>query len=448
MGHNHKRHQRLSLLGAWQLGLSMAGIVAASTKANSFDAGTGVATPLLTSNHPAKGMLTVDSLTELFQQLQDRDQCAKPEPCYRSHSAPGSLEFCVFTASAKDDRGTSKVVPMVTTHGRARKLMHILSSETDTDNVSMTDSRRGHSSSPTPKYTISPVPGKGLGIIAGTNGLERGDHVLSDLPTLVIDHCMMSTVPQYHLARLMNEAATRLSPTQLERLMRLDVFGEEAPDEHYLVGRIYATSAYMLDPDGVLFGEEGCGLGALFPETYHFNPDTGMMEVHAVRPIAAGEEITVSYISPFISHAHRQSLLHDRWGFKCTCAACSASAAKVNASDTRLEKISSLWPFLLDKAGDESQDAAQDEAVPTNRSELAESLVSLAETEGLDAVMLQPYRAAALECNALGESVEAIYYARLAVEYGINSFGSRNPMVRDMQDLIQDPELHWSWKLR
>lgn len=29
---------------------------------------------------------------------------------------------------------------------------------------------------------------------------------------------------------------------------------------------------------------------------YHFDPETAMMEVHAVRPIAAGEEITVSYI--------------------------------------------------------------------------------------------------------------------------------------------------------
>lgn len=204
---------------------------------------------------------------------------------------------------------------------------------------------------------------------------------------------------------------------------------------------------------------------------YHFDPDTAMMEVHAVRPIATGEEITVSYIrysiitvleeyiirshshnaltmsnSPFISHAHRQHLLHDRWGFKCSCTACSAPAAQVNASDTRLEKISSLWPFLLDKGSDGVQGV--NGTVTNDRSELAELLVSLAETERLDAVMLQPYRAAALEWNASGESSKAKHYATLAIEYGINSFGPLNPMVRDMQDLLQDPELHWSWKLR
>lgn len=155
--------------------------------------------------------------------------------------------------------------------------------------------------------------------------------------------------------------------------------------------------------------------------------------------------LTVPY-SPFISHANRQHLLHDRWGFKCTCAACSAPAADVNASDTRLEKISSLWPFLIDKIGDEVRGANR--TTTPDSSELAELLVSLAEIEGLDAVMLQPYRAAALEWNALGESSKAKHYAALAIEYGINSFGSQNPMVRDMQGLVKNPELHWSWKLR
>lgn len=75
----------------------------------------------------------------------------------------------------------------------------------------------------------------------------------------------MTTVPQYHLAWLMNEAASRLSRGQRDRIMKLAVFGEQAPDEHYLIGRIYATSTYILDSDDGLFGD-GCGMGALFPE--------------------------------------------------------------------------------------------------------------------------------------------------------------------------------------
>lgn len=80
--------------------------------------------------------------------------------------------------------------------------------------------------------------------------------------------------------------------------------------------------------------------------------------------------------------------------------------------------------------------------------ELADLLVSLSKEEGLDAVMLQPYRIAALEWNAVGESAKAVQYANLAVEYGTNSFGKRNLKVKEMAEFIQAPELHWSWENR
>lgn len=249
MGHNHHGRQRASLLSLWQLALCISSVAASKA---AFDAGSGVAERW--GRAPAN-TLTVDlHHTAVFDSTYD--QCPKPGPCHRGQGAES--EFCVLATNAKDDEGISKVVPMVTTQERASTLLKVFF---DAD---IHDKQREGGSSKS-KYTVMPVPGKGLGVIA-KNALERGDHILSDLPTLIIDHCMMSTVPQYHLARLMNEAASRLSPVQLDRLMNLDVFGDGAPDEHYLVGRIYATSAYMLDPDGVLFGG-GCGLGALFPES-------------------------------------------------------------------------------------------------------------------------------------------------------------------------------------
>lgn len=249
MGRTHNGRQRLSLLSMWQLGLYITCVVASKA---AFDAGSGVVERW--GKAPANTLTVNLHHTAVFDSTYD--QCPKPGPCHRGQGAES--EFCVFATSAKDDKGISKVVPMVTSQKRASTLLQVFS---DADIYNKT--REGGSSKS--KYTVMPVPGKGLGVIA-KNALERGDHILSDLPTLIIDHCMMSTVPQYHLARLMNEAARRLSPVQLDRLMNLDVFGDAAPDEHYLVGRIYATSAYMLDPDGVLFGG-GCGLGALFPES-------------------------------------------------------------------------------------------------------------------------------------------------------------------------------------
>lgn len=50
------------------------------------------------------------------------------------------------------------------------------------------------------------------------------------------------------------------------------------------------------------------------------------MEIHAVRPIARGEEITVSYTTLASSAAERQSALKP-YGFTCTCPACMGPEA-------------------------------------------------------------------------------------------------------------------------
>lgn len=101
-------------------------------------------------------------------------------------------------------------------------------------------------------------------------------------------------------------------------------------------------------------------------------------------------------------------------------------------------------PLLLDNSNDRVPPTI--EAV--NGTELAELLVALAREEHLDAVMLQPHRAAALEWSAVGNREKAVYHAELGRKYGINSFGERNQMVRDLHDLILHPEQHWSWRLR
>jgi len=149
--------------------------------------------------------------------------------------------------------------------------------------------------------------------------------------------------------------------------------------------------------------------------------------------------------SPFLLHAQRQKLLRDRWGFQCGCTACSAPARDVDIADSRLERIMSLWPLLLDEAVEEEAPA---QAEGVQATELADLLVSLSKEERLDAVMLQPYRVAALEWNAVGGSEKAVQYAKLAVEYGTKTFGTWNDQVREMVEFMEAPEMHWSWGIR
>lgn len=58
------------------------------------------------------------------------------------------------------------------------------------------------------------------------------------------------------------------------------------------------------------------------------------MEIHAVRPIAKGEEITVAYITLSVPAATRQAALKP-YGFTCTCPACMDPAA----SDKERERV-------------------------------------------------------------------------------------------------------------
>lgn len=198
--------------------------------------------------------------------LKSEEQCPTPDPCY--HTNDGT-EFCIFTAPSPspltDENGSPGPLPILTETQQASNILDVpysASSAAKYDGRSLLQ-----------KYDVRPVPGKGLGVVATTN-FSRGDHILSDPPIIIVDHCAMAHVPQYQLARLFNGAAARLPPVQKDRMTGLAVFGDEAPDEWYLVGRIYATNAYMIDMD---VGMTGCGVGALFPEGAWTDPGSMSM---------------------------------------------------------------------------------------------------------------------------------------------------------------------------
>ena len=73
---------------------------------------------------------------------------------------------------------------------------------------------------------------------------------------------------------------------------------------------------------------------------YTFNMPSFSMEIHAVRPVAKGEEITVSYALESNKAAERQASLKS-YGIVCTCAACKDPAT---SDKERKRAISGLLP--------------------------------------------------------------------------------------------------------
>jgi hypothetical protein len=167
---------------------------------------------------------------------------------------------------------------------------------------------------------------------------------------------------------------------------------------------------------------------------YFFDPETFTHQVHAVRPIHPGEEITITYIDPMRPRAERLDALKKNWGFVCHCSQCTAPPAMGAASDARLAHLEAVQHELSDTKAEHDTSPA-----------MAELLVSLYEQERLWSDIWEPYAYAALEYNGVGERWMASKYARLAIEGGLLYGGKKHLSVRVMEELLRAPEEHWSW---
>lgn len=84
------------------------------------------------------------------------------------------------------------------------------------------------------------------------------------------------------------------------------------------------------------------------------------MEFRALRPIREGEEITISYLCPWLSRSERLKELKRKYDFTCTCPACEPpipSASETNASLNRTTKAKSNTQLSAKKAAIATSDA-------------------------------------------------------------------------------------------
>jgi hypothetical protein len=141
--------------------------------------------------------------------------------------------------------------------------------------------------------------------------------------------------------------------------------------------------------------------------------------------------------SPIQVRANRQHQLLSHWGFECTCNHCTADSDSVALSDKNVEKIHALWSDL-------------DDYSPTSggSADKAEQLLELYKQERLDTRMHEAYYRASIEWNGVGNSTAAVEAARRCLERGEQMRGPQAPFARNMRDLLQDPQKHWSWGFR
>ncbi|TID17429.1 SET domain-containing protein 5 [Venturia nashicola] len=281
-------------------------------------------------------------------------------------------------------------------------------------------------------YEMRPIPGRGFGLVANRT-VQRGEKIFEDTPILIAQPIAEKDgLTEEELYRLYRVAVERLPKKSQELVMGLHGhFGGDAVYDRF------STNAFNVFDFAALFPETSRMNHDCRPNAgYYFDKTTFTHKVHAVREISPEEEITISYITPFLTSQQRLDRIPDQWGFNCTCSLCSSSKEHLAASDRRLEEIRNLEAQLKDLS-------------PTRiaKVETAEKLISLYKEEGFETPVAKAYSFAALEHIYVGNRRMAREFAALAVEMLRLWYGSLSEDVRLMDSIAREPEKHVHWKL-
>jgi hypothetical protein len=208
-------------------------------------------------------------------------------------------------------------------------------------------------------YKIRPSAGKGLGIFA-TASILRGHRIIREKPLMTAP-----LLPDVLSSWGIHDRFSRLDTADQERYLQLhasqaitDLVLPSIPrilppsfrDHTARVVSIFRTNAFRLQyvTDG---GEIEDGTEGVFsiasrinhsccPNAgYTWNSNLDSVTIHAIKDIAVGEEITISYVLPTMDLFQRWSAL-DGYGFVCHCPACTDPVR--SASRERRELISRL----------------------------------------------------------------------------------------------------------
>ena len=191
-----------------------------------------------------------------------------------------------------------------------------------------------------PKFIITSIPGKGMGVVA-TRPIVKGEEVLSEAPLFT-----------QQLSRNAQTIADSLFPkTADEKHQFLDLTNCHKGKLPPLVG-IFQTNVLPCGNNGT--HGEIASKGGLFLQGSRFNsscvPNVNnywnerrqVIGFRALRNIAEGEELCISYTSEMKSRDSRKLMLRKNFGFECHCAACSLSGDELRASDHRRTTLDSL----------------------------------------------------------------------------------------------------------
>lgn len=190
-----------------------------------------------------------------------------------------------------------------------------------------------------PLFEVRDIPGKGRGLVARSD-IDEGARILCEKP--------LFTVESTALDRLQLIIAAKLKTLSEEGQQQFLSMHNNHPGWLDLVG-IFRTNALPCgagSPKGGIYTTICLINHRCLPNSHNnWNPEAEHETIHAIRPIQAGEEITIAY-DDYLPYAPRQMLLKKSFGFDCECRLCSLNPAARRASDDRRLRIKFLHEVI------------------------------------------------------------------------------------------------------
>lgn len=277
-------------------------------------------------------------------------------------------------------------------------------------------------------WKLDAIPGKGKALIA-TQDIAPGTLILSD-PPLITTECITSEeTTEKDLGR-----ALRALPKDSQRAFLS--LHNNYPGEKNPLSNIIRSNGYPLGPEsgaGGIFANVSRINHSCRPNAKHsWNAILKKQTVYALRPIPAGEEITLSYL-PGGTSEERQEILKSHFRFDCKCELCSLPPAKLSASDSRIIRAQHLSETIEDE---DSQVKC-----PTKLIKNGLKLLKIYEEEGiLDDRLGNLYWEMFKIANKHRDQARASAFAQLYSDSKLVSEGPQSANVLEMVALIRSPE--------
>lgn len=304
--------------------------------------------------------------------------------------------------------------------------------------------------------SITDVPGKGLGVVARLD-IPRGSRIVCERPFL--------TIPAYlPVSAILQEVKVSLKAFSKTKQREFFSFHNACVGAHNPLVGIFCTNRFRCGPESCMFTTVSRLTHSCIPNSVcKWNPEEGHMTVHAIRPIQAGEVITIMYLTPIDSSSDdvkasekcsmvdgsafsmvsatsdvRQQRLMKSFGFECDCPICSQPPSDLWFSDLRRRRMQRNPSTKYSDYGDSTKDAKTCLAACRRLHDL------LWEEYGGEK-RVAPYIHAVFAdafkiCIAHGDEVRAAAFAELRYQALLICEGDDSPTVAGARHLSQYPE--------